>query len=163
MEALSIIKNDISTTTFTSNKAFGSKGGHGFSLVGWTESPISKMTLHVGKTFGRIVVEKYDGTSINFGGAPVRQPEYRQMVWKLEKDDLLSKIELYSNGSVLAAIRLTVRGRSAPLEACIDGFSIAGSKPEQRMEVPPGTGKFVGVYGNHDMSVQSLGLAMLRN
>lgn len=151
---MSVVKEDINLSVFTSNVAVGStERTHDYGLVGLYNSRVAKITMHVSKcSFGRIIVEKADGTNITVGSS-VSSPG---QTWEFEPDELFESIELFSNGKLFAGLRLLSNKRT--YEALLIGY-----KPKNPPHVVgKGSGRLVGVFGSADTAVRSLGLALLR-
>ncbi len=163
MATLFIVKKDIDTKIFTSNKAFGTDQGQDYSLVGSLDCTVKSLTLWAGKSFGKLVVEKHDGSSITVGDARVNPPEYRRIVFEFQREDKFTNIEFHSNGNILAGLRLGLKGQSKALEATINGYDLSSTKPEHVKVVQPGSGRLVGVFGNAGACLQSMGFAMMRS
>lgn len=159
---MSIKSQDISTDLFTSNLAVGSStGGYDYGFVGDLGHRVKEITITLcdeQMNIGRICIVKYDQTSTTVGGNNGLQPE-RVLTWRFEPDEQLTRIRLYSKNNRLAGIKLST-SKQTDLEACVTGVSETSPTP---VEIPVGSGKWMGIFGFSGRFVDSLGFAMLKN
>ena len=148
------IKNDISTTIFTSNCVYGTRNeGNDFGLVGQLTSYVNQLDFHMLQSdIGRIVVTKFDKSCITIGATEVSEP----ISLKLSHEDRLESAMLYTKGPKLVGVIMKLKsGRE--LKAFVKDSNPSNSQ-EHRVEV--GTGELIGVFGDAATYVESLGLAM---
>lgn len=148
-----VLKNDISTDVFTSNRAYGSKLGDDFGLVGSIDhAPISRICLYIGREgFGKMLVEKSDGSMLTVGATEAPRTED----WSFEQGERFLEIRMHVKESMLAGIYL--RTDKKTVSAYLDGY-----QPTNPHTIPVGAGECVGVFGNAGMRLESLGFAMLQ-
>lgn len=150
---MSAVSGDISLDTFASNLAVGSKsGGHDFGLVGSVHHGIQEMTVYIAYgCIGKVVAKKSDHSCITIG----RTDSTLKKTWNFEPDERFTRIRLYSRDNHLVGIKLSTNEHQQ-LEALA-----LGEIPDP-VEIPVGSGKCVGVFGNSGKIVDSLGFAMLK-
>lgn len=161
---MSVKSLDISTAIFTSNIAVGANsGGYDFGFIGDLESRVKEivMTLNDERmNFGRVSLKKYDQTCITVGGNnEYRSSGNRVLTWQFEADEQITRIRLYSKNDCLVGIKLSTT-KQQDLEAFVPGVTEYSPTP---VEIPVGSGKWVGIFGNSGLYVDSLGFAMLKN
>ena len=154
--SMEVVKNDIPTDTFTCNAAFGSNAGCDYGYVGWMDHSVSKMTFFLGRSsIGCIKVEKLDGTCITIGATP----SGRSVTWNFEEGQLITRCQIFTNATTLAGVCLETKGKK--MEVYIDNKS--GLRPHEVMNLEQhGPGRLIGIFGNSDLHVESLGLAIER-
>lgn len=140
---------------FASNFAYGSTNiGDDYGLVGQLEHHVVKMELSIQSLIGRIRVEKSDGTCITFGATSVARP----IVWTFTDADRFECIRVYTKNDRL--VRIYMRTRDQKEYDTNKELKVPVSEPMQECDVPVGRGEWVGVFGDADKIVQSLGFAM---
>lgn len=150
----SVQKKDISTDIFTCNLAYGSTKGHDFGFIGCLESPVTLITWNPGQTnFGRMVVQKKDGTCITIGEPEI--PE-RRCSWHFAEDERILEIKLYAMEDALSCIYMRTNRKTWEVQVNNHDASKAQCK-----SIKVGSEMWVGVFGNADVWLESLGFAMV--
>lgn len=152
-----ITKKDIPLSLFTTNSAYGSPDGNDYGLVGQPRSRVILIQLYVGRpAFGRIMVQKNDGTSIVFGATKVGEP----ITWKFDQDVQFNSVKLYTKNRKLVGIYMrTTKDKNNEYSAFAGDYPRPSELEEHIIETGQ-SGELVGVFGNADVWVESLGLAM---
>lgn len=170
---MSVYSKDIDTGIFTSNLAVGSNtGGYDYGFVGDLSHRVKEMSILLNKdlgNIGRIIIKKYDMTCITVGGnhgmtEGGSQPSGTSsqncwVTWNFEPEEQLTRIRLYSREDRLVGIKIS-SNRQQNLSACLPGVTDTNPTP---VEIPVGSGKWVGIFGFSGAHVDSLGFAMLKN
>ncbi len=156
--SMQVIKKDISPDTFTCNLAFGSNAGCDYGFVGWFDCPVTKIILYLGKaSIGCLKVEKSDGTCITIGATP----SGRTVEWTFQEGELFKRVQVFTNAQTLAGICLETNRQT--LEEHIDDKKKSSHMPHEVMNPEQhGPGRCIGVFGNADLHVESLGFAIER-
>ena len=157
-----VAMKDIDTRIFTRNWAIGSATrGNIYSLVGWLKSPIKSIQFYYNaQEFGRIIMEKHDGTNITIGTKTdsMRNDD----PWLFDRNERFTDVKLYSNGQTLTGIKLSSRiGQQPAIEHSVGLINYKFTDPP--VDIPVGSGMCVGIFGNHDNVVNALGLALLKD
>lgn len=158
---MSVTSQDISLSSYTSNVSVGvSPQGHDFSLVGDNTKYVSSIVFCITPSgFGRIALEKRDGSCITIGGSDAG----KKTTWTFGNEEKFTRIRLYSqpasgpNPSRLAGIRCSTTTQN------LEVFCNPNEIPPNPVEIPVGTGRCAGVFGVSGVCVDSLGFAMCKN
>lgn len=143
-------KKDIPTDKFASRRAYGIKEGDDYGLVGQVNSHVIRMELSLQKcNIGRLLLKKCDDTCLTIGSTPARQP----LVWTFQDSDRFECIKLYTRNSIPVGIYMRTTAKKE-----YDAKAECGST--QEINIPIGNGEFVGIFGDADAVVESLGFAM---
>ena len=155
MASQGLRKADISTDVFTSNMVFGQKKtGNDFGLVALPTSRVQEVEFYCGKSaIGQMVLRKMDGTTITIGTTRTGDPQR----WTFGADDRIESVIIYTMKSQLAGMVMRTKGGRE-----LSVFASPDWKASncQANRVDPGTGEWVGVFGDAGTWVESLGVAM---
>ena len=153
---MSVLSRDIDMGVFTCNRAYGSSsGGCDYGLIGNKEICIQEITWYPrGSGIGRVMLKKHDQTCLTVGEmhSDLSQPG---VTWTFKPDERLKTIEMFSQNNCLAGVRVTT---CEPYEQRLEVGQVSGNP----VEVPVGTGRWVGIFGNSGQYVDNLGFAMRR-
>lgn len=154
-----VIKKDISTDAFTTNRAYGiDPAADTFALVASSNSPIKKLTLHISSDrILRARLEKMDSTVVTVGRDPVGLDSARELEWSFSPDERFKEIKIYVElgSKVLAGLKMVTNKHTMETLAWKE-------KKYEAEDVPVGCGMCVGMFGNARNSLASLGFAMLK-
>ena len=153
---MSSSSQDIDPVTFTSQTAYGSNiGGHDFSLVGSHDQRVKSMKMNTDaltSSIGQLLMKKWDESSLLVGD---KSDIPNQVQWTFDRDELFTRIQLYSDKDRLCGIKITTNKNN--YQIFVPSCSMA-----KHIEIPVGSGKCVGVFGQSGSYVDSLGFAMLK-
>lgn len=153
---MSSYSQDIDLNIFTSNLAYGSSsGGYDYGLVGNRDYRVKCIKMNVDEptsSFGRIVVEKWDGTCLSIGSLPDASNEKK---WNFEKDEQFTRIQLYSDKDRLCGIKISTNRQTLQ-------YFVPSCSMEKHQDIPVGSGKCIGVFGQSGTYVDCLGFAMFK-
>lgn len=152
-----IEKDDISLDVFTHKRAYGSPNAGGdYGCVGWLTKPICTFSLSLGHdAFGRMVFQKTDGMTITVGGTEL--PDVCK--WTFDASERFQDIQVYTSAGRLVGVMLRTNHKTCRAE--VKSFNSL-SPPPTANKIDVGSGVCVGVFGNSDIWMQSLGFAMLK-
>ena len=160
MAANYMIKKDISTDEFTTNRAYGavSSLADDFGLVAEWNHPIKRLTLYVGRdSILRIRLEKMDNTYITVGACP-SDVTPRHVDWNFTHDERFTEIKIYLDSSSRALVGLKMVTNKQSLEM----LDSQERRKYDSQDVPVGSGMCMGMFGNAERTVTALGFAMLK-
>jgi len=154
-----VIKNDINMKVITCNKAFGQNSESGdFCLLSDTKVTARRLTLEMTDTsIVRLTLLKYDNSCMTVGRVNPKD-RVRTVDLIFSSGEVLDDIQVFTNTTTqkLCGIRI-VNGTGKVLEVYVDK-----SNKGVPHRVPKGSGRFVGIFGDANVEVVSLGIAMRR-
>lgn len=153
-------KCDVDMKVLTSNKAYGldSKSGD-YYLLGNTKITARRLTLEFSRTsIVRITLMKYDNSTITIGYVnPTEKPRIVDFIFGAL--DQLDDIQVYTHKTSAQWNGLRIKTLSGRImEAHVDD-----TQKGNPHRIPKGSGYFVGIFGDAEIEVVSLGMALRRD
>lgn len=162
------VSKDIDLGTFTSNQAAGSdqgtgsqSGGFDYSLVGDLNHRVRQITVMLNDErnyVSRVIIVKNDQTCSTIGGNQYSDSKVRELTWHFQPNEQLTRIRLYCTNNRFAGFIINTNIQQN-IVCLLEG--VTESSPH--LEIPVGSGKWMGVFGNCGGIVDSLGFAMCKN
>lgn len=154
---MSVESRDINLDVFTSNKAYGSpSGGCDFGLIGNKEVCVQEIVFYLTKDgIERVMMRKQDQTCLTVGGLvpPSSQPPSS---WKFSPDDRFKEIKMFCQNNRLVGVRVVT---CKPHQRTLEVGNVSGTNS---FDVPVGSGRCVGIFGNSGQYMDNLGFVMRR-